>query len=204
MAEAKWGGLGLELKAKDWEYPFQKCSTLSYVWERPCTYVRVCTVYLPSRILWSSCPLLSWRASLKPSYRTPPPPPHPRTRWTHRATIFLGVRRGVSVYITQRILLKSCSPSVLNSGLISSLPSCRHAPRPLNGHSGCYGRLGSSYLPLPVGILLRPRRTQCLCSLENTHQQRTDDTKTWWARTVYETRNPSFDLLATRNVKWGV
>lgn len=72
-----------------------------------------------------------------------------------KAIIFLGVWRGVSVYITQRISLKSCSSSILNSGLISSLPSCWHARRPLNGHSGCYGRLGLSYLLLPDGILVR-------------------------------------------------
>ncbi len=72
-----------------------------------------------------------------------------------RVIIFLGVWKGVTVYITQRILLKSRPPSVLNSGLISSLPSCRYAWRPLNGHSGCYGRPGLSYLLLPVGIRQR-------------------------------------------------
>lgn len=69
--------------------------------------------------------------------------------------IFLGVCKGIAVYITMRILLKSRPPSVLNSGLISSLPSCRYAWRPLNGHSGCYGRPGLSHLLLPVGILLK-------------------------------------------------
>ncbi len=113
-----------------------------------------------------------------------------------RVIIFLGVWKGVTVYITQRILLKSRPPSVLNSGLISSLPSCRYAWRPLNGHSGCYGRPGLSYLLLPVGILLRRlrlRRTQCLCSPENmhtqthTHQQHTAEkshSKSTWTQAV--------------------
>lgn len=72
-----------------------------------------------------------------------------------RVITFLGVCKAVPVCITQRILLKSRPPSVLNTGLISSLPSCRYAWRPLNGHSGCYGRPGLSHLLLPVGILLK-------------------------------------------------
>ena len=120
-----------------------------------CVCVCVCLEYLPNSTLWSFSLLLSWCASLKPSYRTPPPPHSLQQMDRRRARIFLGVWRGVTVYITQRILLKSCCPSVLNSGLISSLPSWRYAWRPLNGHSGCYGRPGLSYPFLPVGILLR-------------------------------------------------
>lgn len=44
-----------------------------------------------------------------------------------RVIIFLGVSKGVIVYITQRILLKCHTPSVPNSGLISSLPGCWYA-----------------------------------------------------------------------------
>lgn len=44
-----------------------------------------------------------------------------------RVIIFRGVWKGATVYITQGILLKSRPPSVLNSGLISSLPSCWYA-----------------------------------------------------------------------------
>lgn len=86
---------------------------------------------------------------------TSSPSSYPQQMDRRRVTIFLGVWKGVTVYITQRILLKSRPPSVLNSRLISSLPSCRYAWRPLNGHGGCYGRPGLSYLLLPVGILLR-------------------------------------------------
>lgn len=44
-----------------------------------------------------------------------------------RVIIFLGVSKGVIVYITQRILLKCHTLSVPNSGLISSLPGCWYA-----------------------------------------------------------------------------
>lgn len=81
-------------------------------------------------------------------------PPHTSSRWTDaRVIIFLGVCKGVTVYVTRRILLKIRPPSVLNSGLISSLPSRWYAWRPPNGHSGCYRQPGSSHLLLPVGIL---------------------------------------------------
>lgn len=46
-----------------------------------CVWMCVCLLYLPSSTLWSSALLLSWCASLKPSYRTPPPLPHTRSRW---------------------------------------------------------------------------------------------------------------------------
>lgn len=72
-----------------------------------------------------------------------------------RVIVFPGDCKGVTVYITQRILLKSRPPSALNSELISSLPSCHNAWRPLNGRSGCYGRPGLSHLLLPVEIVLQ-------------------------------------------------
>lgn len=139
-----------------------------------CVCVSECvSVHLLSSTL-QSCPLLvllPWRATLRPRFREPPPRPHPRTssRWTDaRVIIFLGV----AVYITQRILLKIRPPSVLNSGLISSRPSCWYAWRPVNGHSGCYRQQGSSHLRAACwdpAVALGLRRTQCLWGLENTH-----------------------------------
>lgn len=112
--------------------------------------------------------LLPWRATLRPRFREPPPRPHPCTsgRWTDaRVIIFLGV----AVYITQRILLKIRPPSVLNSGLISSRPSCWYAWIPVNGHSGCYRQPGPSHLRAAYwDPAVELRRTQCLWGLGNT------------------------------------
>lgn len=122
-----------------------------------CVRVCVCLLTVPSMqhpvVLSSSAVLVCLiKAQLQDTSSSSS---YPQQMDRRRVIIFLGVWKGVTVYITQRILLKSRPPSVLNSGLISSLPSCQYAWRPLNGHSGCYGRPGLSYLLLPVGILLR-------------------------------------------------
>lgn len=98
--------------------------------------------------------------------------------------IFLGVCEGITVYITQRILLKSCPPSVLNLGLISSLASWRYAWRPLNGLWLLWvTRLVSSPVACwdSVGEL-RLRRIQVLCSLETTHTHLTSSANTQYTQ----------------------
>ena len=118
-------------------------------------YVCVCSLYLLSSTLWSSPPLASLiKAQLQDtsSSSSSSSSSSLAADGLTQGDDFLGVWRGVTVYITQRILLKRRSPSVLNSGLISSTSkSLVCAAASLNGRSGCYGRPGLSYLLTPVG-----------------------------------------------------
>lgn len=84
--------------------------------------VCVCLVYLPISTLQTSPLLLRLiKVRLKDTSSSSSQQQMDR----RRAIIFHGVPwRGVTVYVIQWILLKSRSPSFLNSGLISSLPSC--------------------------------------------------------------------------------
>lgn len=122
-----------------------------------CACACVCLLYLSEQhpVVLSSAAVLVCLIKAQLQDTSSSSSSYPQQMDRRRVIIFLGVWKGVTVYITQRILLKSRPPSVLNSRLISSLPSCRYAWRPLNGHGGCYGRPGLSYLLLPVGILLR-------------------------------------------------
>lgn len=162
-----------------------------------CMHFRVC-VSSPSGqhfSVLSSSGAAALARHFRPWFREPPPRPHPRTssRWADaRVIIFLGV----AVYITQRILLKIRPPSVSNSGLISSRPSCWYACRPVNGHSSCYRQ------PLRAACCdpareLGLRRTQCSWGLKNTHSSSLmcilhcwkNHSERWQGRTNYTMRS---------------
>lgn len=117
----------------------------------------MCAGALPS-ILRSEPLQLSWSASWKPSSRMLLLLLHllnPAADGQTQGDNIPGSLSGHRCLYNTENLIKYPPPSVLNSGLISSLPGCRYAWWPPNG---CYGRPGSSHLLLPVGILSKTEK----------------------------------------------
>lgn len=76
----------------------EKCKNITYIQVFVCVCVK-CTFQAappPPPCL----PLVSWCASLQPSYRTPPPPPpHPCSRWTDAGRWYSWECGGPSLFI---------------------------------------------------------------------------------------------------------